>query len=83
MTPIEILAAKSPDRKVRLYFRNAQGTATGVFETTAAHAANPNKSQRFFPTPDPTAPSGYKSPADMGWPVPYWYAEECYQVVLL
>jgi len=74
MTAMEKLAAKTSGRRVRLCFRSEQGT--GTLETTAAHAAHPNQSQRFFPPEGETA-------ATMGWPVPYWYASECWQAVLL
>lgn len=74
MTAIELLAKKSPDRKVRIIFRNHLGV--GVLETTAAHAACPNRPQRFFPPADQNATM-------MGWPVPYWYAHEAELVVLL
>ncbi len=74
MTAIEKLAATSPSRRVRLHFRSAHGT--GTLETTAAHAAEPNQSQRFFPPDGETATT-------LGWPVPYWYAHECERITAL
>jgi len=62
-------AATTPTGRVRLEFRNDQGQ-TGTLITTAANAANPNRSGRYFP-PGP----GYAAAA-LGWPVPYWYANE-------
>jgi len=64
------LAKANPDAKVRLLFRDAKGQS-GTMLTTAKHAVCPNRSQRFFPPADQT-------PVSMGWPVPYWYACECY-----
>lgn len=62
------LAKRQPDAKVRLVFRNETGQ-TGQMVTTAAKAADPNASMRFFPPQGETMQS-------LGWPVPYWYAEE-------
>jgi hypothetical protein len=68
-------AAHEPDSIVRILFRNANGQ-TGILETTAAHAYNPNRSDRFFP------PSN-ESAATLGWPVPYWYKSEIFALYSL
>jgi hypothetical protein len=67
------LAKATPSARVRLYFADSSGNK-GYLETTAARAAAPNASMRFFPPQN--ADGSYASPADMGWPVPYWYASE-------
>ncbi len=79
MTMLEVIASKNPGRPVRLHFRSIEGGAKfGTLDLTAREAveANANRSGRFFP------PAG-KSAADLGWPVPYWYADECEGVELL
>lgn len=62
------LRAIDPNAKVRVHFRNETG-ATGSLVCGAAHAIQPCASMRFFPPPGMTA-------SDLGWPVPYWYANE-------
>lgn len=62
-----LLAKSKPDALVLLSFKNDQGT--GSLVTTAAHAVAPNQSGRFFPPGDLT-------PADLGWPQPYWFGSE-------
>lgn len=68
------LAAERPDAPVILHFRNGSGL-TGLLITTAALAAAPNRSMRYFPPEGTTA-------ASLGWPVPYWYADECVSIEL-
>ncbi len=75
ITTIQELAVIQPNAKVRLFFRHMQGVE-GILDTTASHAAMPNRSQWFFPPENLTA-------ADIGWPVPCWHATECYRVLVL
>jgi len=71
------LADLPPTTRVRLHFVSQKDTTqTGSLDCTAEHAMNPNRSQRFFPPIGTTA-------AELGWPVPYWYAEECKHFELL
>ena len=72
---LTLLAKKNPKASVRLHFRDERGQ-TGTLLTTAEHALCPNRSQRFFP-PDEMTPTA------LGWPVPYWYASECYRVEVI
>jgi hypothetical protein len=69
------LAKTNPSAKVRLVFCSPDGK-TGALETTAAHAAEPNQSMRFF------APEG-ESAASLGWGMPWFYAEEIQRVYIL
>lgn len=62
------LAKHYPGRQVRLRFRSPDGQE-GALTCTADHALNPCASSRYFP------PQG-ETPESLGWPVPYWYAEE-------
>jgi len=65
---LETAARKYPKMRVRLSFKNGKGQV-GTLETTAEQAFMPNRSMRYFP------PDG-ETPDSLGWPVPYWYAEE-------
>lgn len=68
------LAATDPGARVRLLFQNEHGT--GMLETTAGHAADPNASGRYFPPAGETA-------ASLGWAQPYWYPDEVTRVIVL
>lgn len=68
----------APLARVRVNFKNAHGT--GVLVCTLAHALNPNQSNRYFP---PKKGNAYMTPAELGWPVPWWYQEEVTNITLL
>lgn len=67
-----------PNQRVRIDFQNEKGT--GSLVCTVAYAYAPNQSNRFFP---PMKDNEYMTPAELGWPVPYWYAEEVTNVTLV
>jgi len=48
-----------------------------------AKALAPNASMRYFPTANPGSPTGYLTPAEMGWKQPYYYAEEISEIEVL
>jgi hypothetical protein len=64
---LQRFAEQNPNRLVTLYFENDFGK--GQLTLPAQDAINPNASMRYFPEDG-------KSASDMGWAVPYWYAEE-------
>lgn len=64
---LEQFAKAQPLAIVTLFFKSDQGE--GKLVCSAEHAFSPNRSGRYFP-PDNI------SVAELGWPVPYWYAHE-------
>jgi hypothetical protein len=69
------LAKTNPSAKVRLVFCSPDGK-TGMLNTTAGKAAQPNLSMRYFPEEGETA-------ASLGWGKPFWYSEEIVRVYIL
>ncbi len=65
-------ASQNPKALVRVWFKSDQGA--GTLTMSAEDALNPCLSGRYFP------PDGMNA-ADLGWPVPYWYAEEVTRIV--
>ena len=63
-----VFAARKPFAPVMVRFRNEEGQE-GTLVGDAAFVLEPCASMRYFP-------HDRKAPADYGWPVPYWYAEE-------
>ena len=74
-TSLNDIAAYNPSAKVRLHFRNHAGQE-GTYECTARYATNTGPSRVIMPQANET-------PDDLGWPTPYWFAEDIKRVDIL